>query len=321
MGFCKVLDFSINGGRNFFMVAAKSTRERLAEARQFERAGELAEAAAIYQKIVDGDAGNQEAVLRLLVAYRKLKEYRKELAVINAALAVYARRGKDLQEKWIREHPKAAGAGKSILKQLGGTGGSVFGTDAAVSRLQKRKEFVNRRLGGKATVRTAKKKPKISKADEGKKKVAKVVAMDTRAAEKRVAAEQRKEAAEQRKRAAADAKAAKLARQKADREARLHPPLFIISLRYLVSLEKIDAAMQPHMAFLKKHYDNGDFLVSGRQVPRTGGIIIARGKDRDAVDRLMRNDPFVKKKLASVDIVEFMASQVGKGWHNFFSPL
>jgi uncharacterized protein YciI len=311
------------------MEAAKSTRERLAEARQFERAGELAEAAAIYQKIVDGDAGNQEAVSRLLVAYRKLKEYRKELAVINAALAVYARRGKDLQEKWIREHPKAAGAGKSILKQLGGTGGSAFGTDAAVSRLQKRKEFVNRRLGGKATVGTAKKKPKLSKADEGKKKVAKVVAMDTRAAEKRVAviaarekvAAERKEAAEQRKRAAADAKAAKVARQKADREARLHPPLFIISLRYLVSLEKIDAAMQPHMAFLRKHYDNGDFLMSGRQVPRTGGIIIARGKDRDAVDRLMSNDPFVKKKLASVDIVEFTASQVGKGWYNFFRPL
>jgi uncharacterized protein YciI len=296
------------------MEAAKSIRERLAEARQFERTGELAEAAAIYQKIVDGDSGNQEAVSRLLVAYRKLKEYRKELAVINAALAVYARRDKDLQEKWIREHPRAAGAGKSILKQLGGTGGSALGTDAAVSRLQKRKEFVNRRLGGKATVRTAKKKAKRSK-------VGAIAARVKAAAERKEAAEQRKEATEQRKRVAADAKAVKLARQKADREARLHPSLFIISLRYLVSLEKIDAAMPLHMAFLKKHYNNGDFLVSGRQVPRAGGIIIARGKDRDTVERLMSNDSFVKKKLASMDIVEFTASQTGKGLHDFFGRI
>jgi uncharacterized protein YciI len=80
-----------------------------------------------------------------------------------------------------------------------------------------------------------------------------------------------------------------------------------------VSLDKIDKAMPSHVAFLKNHFEKGDFLVSGRQVPRTGGIIIARGKGRDAVERLMKNDPFVKKKLASVDIVEFTASQIGKG--------
>ena len=68
-------------------------------------------------------------------------------------------------------------------------------------------------------------------------------------------------------------------------------------------------------------YDNGDFLVSGRQVPRTGGIIIARGKDRDKVERLMNNDPFVKKKFASMDIVEFTASQTGKGLRDFFGRM
>jgi uncharacterized protein YciI len=71
--------------------------------------------------------------------------------------------------------------------------------------------------------------------------------------------------------------------------------------------------MPRHMTFLDKHYKQGDFLVSGRQMPRTGGIIIAKGKNRASVERLMQQDPFVKGKLATMDIVEFSASQVSKG--------
>ena len=71
--------------------------------------------------------------------------------------------------------------------------------------------------------------------------------------------------------------------------------------------------MKQHMAYLDKYYVKGDFLVSGRQVPRTGGIILARGKDRNAVEKTIRQDPFVKRKLASADIIEFSPSQSGKG--------
>ena len=35
--------------------------------------------------------------------------------------------------------------------------------------------------------------------------------------------------------------------------------------------------MAAHVAFLKKHYASGHFLVSGRKIPRDGGIIIAAG--------------------------------------------
>jgi len=32
---------------------------------------------------------------------------------------------------------------------------------------------------------------------------------------------------------------------------------------------------------------------------------------------MMKQDPFVRKKLASTDIIEFSASRIGKGWNNF----
>ena len=71
--------------------------------------------------------------------------------------------------------------------------------------------------------------------------------------------------------------------------------------------------MKQHVGYLNKHFDKGDFLASGRQVPRTGGIILARARDRGALEKTIKQDPFVKGKLASVDIIEFTANKVGKG--------
>ena len=49
--------------------------------------------------------------------------------------------------------------------------------------------------------------------------------------------------------------------------------MFVIELTYKVSLSRIDAQMGAHVAFLKKYYASGNFLVSGRQIPREGGIV------------------------------------------------
>ena len=56
--------------------------------------------------------------------------------------------------------------------------------------------------------------------------------------------------------------------------------MFIIELTYKAPLEQIDAQMKPHMAFLNKHYASGHFLVSGRKIPRDGGIILAVEESR-----------------------------------------
>ncbi len=85
--------------------------------------------------------------------------------------------------------------------------------------------------------------------------------------------------------------------------------MFVIELLYKVDLAQIDASMKEHVAFLRKHYASGTFLVSGRKVPRDGGIILAIGEDRGAIEAVVREDPFVKLGLADYRIVEFRASQ------------
>lgn len=85
--------------------------------------------------------------------------------------------------------------------------------------------------------------------------------------------------------------------------------MFVIELIYKVELAQIDAHMRPHMAFLRKHYKAGTFLVSGRKIPRDGGVILAIAPDRAAIEAIVRQDPFVAGGLAEYRIIEFRASQ------------
>ena len=85
--------------------------------------------------------------------------------------------------------------------------------------------------------------------------------------------------------------------------------MFVIELIYKTDLAKIDAQMAAHVKFLNRYYAAGNFLVSGRKIPREGGIILAVGDSRDQVETLMREDPFVVRGLADFRIIEFRASQ------------
>jgi uncharacterized protein YciI len=325
------------------MKAIKGVVHLLSEARRQEQDGQPEEAAALYQQVLDNDPRNRDAIRRLLVLYRRLKNSRKELTVINAALAAFAQHDKTAQQAWMTAHPEAARAGKAILRSLGGQQVTAYGTDPMVEQLLKRKALVERRAGvaaaprpkmpkapPKAPLKTPKAAHKVTSVSKDKEKAkqaekakraeqakqaakaeqaAKAAERKRRADDRARQQRERKEAAAARKEAAAARKAAAAAEQKR----RALPSLYLIFLRYLVDLEEIDAMMEQHNAFLDKYFKTGAFLVAGRQVPRTGGVILARGKDRATVERITMQDPFVKHKLASVDIVEFKASRTGKG--------
>ena len=85
--------------------------------------------------------------------------------------------------------------------------------------------------------------------------------------------------------------------------------MFVVELIYKTDLAAIDASMASHVRFLKKYYASGHFVVSGRKIPRDGGIILAVGKSRDEIEAIVREDPFCKNGLADFRIIEFRASQ------------
>jgi uncharacterized protein YciI len=97
--------------------------------------------------------------------------------------------------------------------------------------------------------------------------------------------------------------------------------MFIITLTYVVPLAELDARMTDHVKFLQKYYKESVFLTSGRQVPRTGGIIVAVGKSKAEIEAIMKTDPFCAHGLAGFTVTEFLNSQVHPLFREMMSRL
>jgi len=85
--------------------------------------------------------------------------------------------------------------------------------------------------------------------------------------------------------------------------------MFVIELTYKAPLAEIDASMAAHVNFLKKYYAAGNFIVSGRKIPRDGGIIVAVARSLDQIEAIIREDPFHERGLADFRVIQFRASQ------------
>lgn len=81
--------------------------------------------------------------------------------------------------------------------------------------------------------------------------------------------------------------------------------MFIAILTYKKSLEEVDRFLPAHREYLSKHYATGDFIASGPQTPRTGGVIMIKTDNRESADQITAGDPFRINGIADYHIVEF----------------
>jgi uncharacterized protein YciI len=56
--------------------------------------------------------------------------------------------------------------------------------------------------------------------------------------------------------------------------------MIIVSLTYVMPIEAVEAQLDGHIAWLKEGYESGMLMASGRKVPRTGGVLLAKGISR-----------------------------------------
>jgi len=88
--------------------------------------------------------------------------------------------------------------------------------------------------------------------------------------------------------------------------------MFIITLTYTAPLDQIDVARPAHLEWLKGHFATGRFVVSGRQNPPVGGVIIAKGT-RAEVEDVVKADPYNVQGLADYNLTEFVAGMTAPG--------
>ncbi|MEL7148682.1 MAG: YciI family protein [Bacteroidota bacterium] len=85
--------------------------------------------------------------------------------------------------------------------------------------------------------------------------------------------------------------------------------MFIVSLTYKTDLEKVDQLINDHIAFLNEQYALGNFIASGRKVPRTGGIILSNVQLKSDLEQIIEKDPFRKYEIADYELIEFIPSK------------
>ena len=88
--------------------------------------------------------------------------------------------------------------------------------------------------------------------------------------------------------------------------------MYIVTLTYKASLEAIDKELNNHIDYLKKQYAAGNFLASGRKIPRNGGVILAKAQSREELDEILKQDPFNQNNLADYEVIEFVPSMTSK---------
>lgn len=88
--------------------------------------------------------------------------------------------------------------------------------------------------------------------------------------------------------------------------------MYIVSLTYHRPIEEVDSHLEGHVAWLKKYFQDGTFIASGRKNPRTGGVILVKGIDRTQLDTIVAQDPF--NAVANYDITDFTPSTTGNGF-------
>lgn len=94
--------------------------------------------------------------------------------------------------------------------------------------------------------------------------------------------------------------------------------MFVVLCTYTAPIEEIDLSLPDHAEWLARHFDAGDFLLSGRREPRVGFVILARPMPKGRLDAMLAGDPLARRHLVHYEVIEFCATRTARelNWMN-----
>src|SRR5688500_513453 len=97
----------------------RSFDEIMNEAREFESSDEIDKAIKLYQRAIKMEPHNEIPYNRLMILYRKQKNYEEELELINKGIKTFEEFYRKKSEKLISKHKSAAKLSDALAKSLG----------------------------------------------------------------------------------------------------------------------------------------------------------------------------------------------------------
>ncbi|MBU2896755.1 YciI family protein [Vibrio hepatarius] len=85
--------------------------------------------------------------------------------------------------------------------------------------------------------------------------------------------------------------------------------MFVINLTYQVPLETVDCFISQHIEYLNLQYEQGNFILSGRKEPRTGGVIISTLSEKADLNNILTQDPFYYEGIDHYEVIEIIPTK------------
>jgi len=69
--------------------------------------------------------------------------------------------------------------------------------------------------------------------------------------------------------------------------------MYVVFLNYIRPVEEVEALLAGHIDWLNRYFDADIFIAAGRKDPRTGGMLLVRDIERERLEAILAEDPFV----------------------------
>ncbi|MEB7540753.1 YciI family protein [Pantoea anthophila] len=69
--------------------------------------------------------------------------------------------------------------------------------------------------------------------------------------------------------------------------------MYVVFLNYIRPVEEVETLLAGHIDWLNRYFDADIFIAAGRKDPRTGGMLLVRDIERERLEAILAEDPFV----------------------------
>jgi uncharacterized protein YciI len=85
--------------------------------------------------------------------------------------------------------------------------------------------------------------------------------------------------------------------------------MYVVTLKFSANKANAPHFMEAHVAWIKRGFDDGIFLLAGSLKPNAGGAILAHNIALEDLQSRVNEDPFVAENIVSADILEIAPSR------------
>ncbi|MEO2139417.1 MAG: hypothetical protein ABGX91_04145 [Thermoleophilia bacterium] len=89
--------------------------------------------------------------------------------------------------------------------------------------------------------------------------------------------------------------------------------MFLLRATYNRPIEEVDQLLEEHKAWIMKNFEAGRILLTARQVPLVGGIILATGGTEEDMVAMLDEDPFKRSGMAEYEVLEYAPVRAAEG--------